>query len=100
MNIIFMCIKILGHGETIAKFCLAHAIVKDMEYGKSAQAATQTNLDKMTGRLKNTAGAITLSPKGDVGIYFTSNRMSWAYRTKDHLHFGIEHNEDNIEHLN
>lgn len=45
-----------GHGETIAKFCLAHTIVKEMEYGKPTQVATKDALEKMTSRLQNTAG--------------------------------------------
>lgn len=46
----------LGHGETILKYCLAHAIVKRMELGQSAQEATEAAIKKMTERLKNTAG--------------------------------------------
>lgn len=66
-----------GHGETIAKFCLAHAILKEMQYtGKKADAATKDCIKQMTDRLKNTAGAITVSRTGDVGIGFSSKRMS------------------------
>lgn len=87
-----------GHGETIAKFCLAHAIIKDMEYNnKSAHDATNQVLERMTERLKNTAGAITLSKTGDVGIGFTSRRMSWAYRKTNEIHYGIEHGQHEIE---
>lgn len=47
-----------GHGETISKYCLAHAIVKAMEYGKlSAHDATNQIMQKMTARLNNTAGS-------------------------------------------
>lgn len=38
------------------KYCLAHAVVRSMEAGKSAQDATQENIDAMTKRLNNTAG--------------------------------------------
>lgn len=47
----------------------------------------------MTSRLKNTAGAITLSKDGDVGVYFSSKRMSWAYIKDEKLFYGIEHGE-------
>ncbi|XP_049826433.1 isoaspartyl peptidase/L-asparaginase isoform X2 [Aethina tumida] len=88
-----------GHGETIAKYCLAHSIIKLMESGKSADEATKEALEKMTARLKNTAGAITISRMGDVGIGFTSNRMSWAYQKGDKIYYGIEHNETHIENV-
>lgn len=87
-----------GHGETIAKFCLAHAIIKDMEYGnKSAHDSTNQILEKMTKRLNNTAGAITLSKTGEVGIGFTSKRMSWAYRKGNEIHYGIAQGEHEVE---
>ncbi|XP_074026297.1 isoaspartyl peptidase/L-asparaginase isoform X1 [Leptinotarsa decemlineata] len=82
-----------GHGESIAKFCLAHSILKEMEYGKGVQISTEQSLKKMTERLKNTAGAITLSKIGETGIYFTSNRMAWAYQQGNKIHFGIEQNQ-------
>lgn len=44
----------------------------------------------MTKRLNNTGGAITLTSTGEVGVYFTSKRMAWAYQCGDELHFGIE----------
>nr|CAI5839902.1 unnamed protein product [Callosobruchus analis] len=82
-----------GHGDTIAKVCLAHGIIKEMEHGKSAQDAAKHCLDKMTSRLKNTAGAIVLSKNGDVGVYFTSNRMGWAYQKGDKIFSGIDHDQ-------
>ncbi|KAF2902114.1 hypothetical protein ILUMI_04077 [Ignelater luminosus] len=88
-----------GHGETVAKFCLAHAIIKAMENGKSAQDATNKCVEAMTERLNNTAGAITLSKDGSVGIGFSTNRMSWAYIKDNEIHFGIDHNEHNVESL-
>ncbi|KAK4883131.1 hypothetical protein RN001_006450 [Aquatica leii] len=88
-----------GHGETIAKFCLAHAILKEMETGKDAQEATSYCIKKMTERLKNTAGAITISNKGDVGVSFSTNRMSWAYIKNNELHYGIDHNQDDVDPL-
>lgn len=47
----------------------------------------------MTKRLNNTAGAITLSKNGDVGVHFSSNRMSWAYIKSNKIYYGIEQNE-------
>lgn len=47
----------------------------------------------MTARLNNTAGAITLSKNGDVGIHFSSKRMAWAYVKNDKVYYGIEHDQ-------
>lgn len=44
----------------------------------------------MTARLNNTAGAITLSPKGEVGVYFSSKRMAWAHLKDNKITYGIE----------
>ncbi|XP_050311017.1 isoaspartyl peptidase/L-asparaginase isoform X2 [Anthonomus grandis grandis] len=87
-----------GHGETIAKFCLAHAIIKDMEYKNStADRATKEILNKMKLKLNNTAGAITLSKCGQVGIGFNSKRMSWGYRKGSEYHYGIEQGQHEIK---
>lgn len=47
----------------------------------------------MTSKLKNTAGAITLSKNGNVGIHFSSKRMAWAYVKNNLILYGIEQNE-------
>jgi beta-aspartyl-peptidase (threonine type) len=58
--------------------------------GKSASEATAYGCAAMTKRVGNTAGAITVSNKGEVGISFTSERMSWAYQRRGKLYSGIE----------
>ncbi|KAF5287709.1 hypothetical protein FQA39_LY15809 [Lamprigera yunnana] len=88
-----------GHGETITKFCLAHAILKEMEKGKNAQDATKDCILAMTKRLKNTGGAITISNQGDIGVSFSTNRMSWAYIKDDRIHYGIDQGESKSEPL-
>lgn len=47
----------------------------------------------MTARLNNTAGAITLSKTGEVGVHFSSKRMAWAYVRDDKIFYGIEQGE-------
>ncbi|XP_030028791.1 probable isoaspartyl peptidase/L-asparaginase CG7860 [Manduca sexta] len=82
-----------GHGESILKYCLAHSIIKLMEDNVDADTATKEAVKGMTSRLNNTAGAITLSKNGDVGVYFSSKRMSWAYVKNNTLFYGIEHDQ-------
>jgi beta-aspartyl-peptidase (threonine type) len=89
-----------GHGESIARFCLAHAVIYEMRNGSSASAATGKALKGMTQRLHNTAGAITIAKNGELGIDFTSRRMAWAYQIKDEMHFGIEHGQHTKEKAN
>lgn len=84
-----------GHGETIMKACLAHDIVKRIEYlNEDAQVATETACKNMTDRFFGTGGAISIDHKGRVGVSFTSKRMSWAYQKKNVMHFGIEQGDD------
>lgn len=59
-----------GHGESILKYCLAHSIIKDIELGKTAAEATQTNMERMTRRLKNTAGISQKYPLNDLNNKF------------------------------
>lgn len=55
-----------GHGETIMKACLAHDIVKRMEYlNETAQQATEQACIKMTERFFGTGGAITIDSELD-----------------------------------
>jgi beta-aspartyl-peptidase (threonine type) len=89
-----------GHGESIARFCLAHAVIYEMRNGSSASAATGKALKGMTQRLHNNAGAITIAKNGELGIDFTSRRMAWAYQIKDEMHFGIEHGQHTKEKAN
>lgn len=90
-----------GHGETIMKYCLAHDILKRIEFlGEDAQTATENSCKAMTDRLTGTAGAITIDSKGQVGVSFTSKRMAWAYIKGTKLKYGIEknqHHEENVQ---
>ncbi|KAL0269290.1 UNVERIFIED_CONTAM: hypothetical protein PYX00_007080 [Menopon gallinae] len=69
-----------GQGESIMRACVAHRILMSMKGGKPTQQSTEEALKYMTSTVGNTAGAITLSNKGEIGIYFTSKRMGWAYK--------------------
>lgn len=65
--------------------------------GKSAQDATRDQCEGMTRRLNNTGGAITISHTGEVGVFFTTRRMAWAYQLGEELHYGIEPGQHLIE---
>ena len=88
-----------GHGESIAKVCLSRHITGLMQAGHDAQTATEMALSYMAQRTGETAGAITLSNKGQIGISFNSRRMAWAYIQNGKLHYGINPNDDFVEDL-
>ncbi|XP_044760541.1 isoaspartyl peptidase/L-asparaginase-like isoform X2 [Coccinella septempunctata] len=88
-----------GHGETISKWCLAHSIITAMQRGADPQTATETSLNQMTDKLKETAGAICISKEGKVGIGMTTKRMSWAYRKGDELVYGIDKGKQEVENV-
>lgn len=90
-----------GHGETILQFNVAARIMARIELlGETAQVATQTVLQHMAARFvgdNRDAGVITIDGAGEVGIYFTSRKMAWAYQRGDEVHYGINHGEDFVE---
>ncbi|KAF6207483.1 hypothetical protein GE061_015929 [Apolygus lucorum] len=88
-----------GYGEAIMRYNLAHRILSRMDSGIDAQNATKSVVDGMTARTKKTAGAITLSKLGDVGISFSSKRMAWAFVKDGELHYGIEQGQHEVEKL-
>lgn len=77
------------------KVVLTHDILKRMEYlGESVQLACENSCKSMTKRLNETAGVIALDKVGNVGIYFTSQKMAWAYQKSDKVHYGIRPQDD------
>lgn len=87
-----------GYGETIMQFNVAQRIIQRMELlREDAQTATERVLDEMTRRLTFTAGAITIDTSGKTGIYWTSQKMAWAYQKGDKIHSGIRKGQDFIE---
>lgn len=80
------------------RYNVAQKIVQRIEFlGENAATATQRVLEAMTARLEQTAGAITIDASGNVGFFWTSEKMAWAYRKGDEVHYGIKHGEDYVE---
>ena len=65
--------------------------------GKSASEATVDGCKAMTERVGSSAGAITLSNKGEVGIGFTSDRMAWAYQCRGKVYSGVNKDDQFCE---
>jgi len=91
-------VSVTGHGETIMRYNVAQKIVQRIELlGEDAQTATRAVLEAMTARLTEVAGAITIDPMGNIGYYWTSEKMAWAYLKGDQVHYGIRQGDDFIE---
>lgn len=77
------------------RYNVAQKIVQRIEFmGEDAETATRTVLEEMTARLSQTAGAITIDAAGNVGLYWTSEKMAWAYLRGNRVHYGIRHGDD------
>ncbi|XP_072031165.1 isoaspartyl peptidase/L-asparaginase-like [Amphiura filiformis] len=89
-----------GDGEAIAKVTLARNIIFYMEQGLSAQAAAEKGLHYMENKIQShpaQGGVIVLDKYGHIGMYMTTQGMSWAYIQKDQLHYGLLKGEEFVE---
>jgi L-asparaginase / beta-aspartyl-peptidase len=81
--------------------CLAHDVIKRMEYLKeNVQTASENSCKKMLVDLKGTGGVVGLDNKANVAIAFTSQRMAWAYQKEKILHFGIKKGDKFTQQIN
>lgn len=90
-----------GHGDILMRACLAHGVIKRMEYLKEdIQKASEQACKRMLDDFKGTGGVVGLDRDGNVSITFTSQRMAWAYQRGKILHFGIKKKDDFVEEVN
>ncbi|XP_033096640.1 isoaspartyl peptidase/L-asparaginase-like isoform X1 [Anneissia japonica] len=85
-----------GHGESISRVVLAKTIIMYMQQGLSPQDSAEKALSVMTQRVQGSGGVIVVSNTGDIGISFTTERMSWASMQNDQLCYGLDPGENNI----
>ncbi|XP_054728989.1 probable isoaspartyl peptidase/L-asparaginase GA20639 [Anastrepha obliqua] len=91
-------ISATGYGETIMRYNLASRILALIKFeNMTANEATSQALSDMTDRFGEPAGVISIDRSGNLGINFTSPRMSWAYQRGEELHYGTDRDEDNID---
>lgn len=80
------------------RYNVAQKIIQRIEFlGEDAETATRLVLEEMTRRLTQTAGAITIDAAGNVGYFWTSEKMAWAYRKGDEVRYGIRHGDNFFE---
>jgi len=92
-------ISCTGTGETFMKAGIARRIAWRVEDGFSAQEAAEEALDYMKARVGGDGGAVVLDLRGNIGIYWNSEQMAWAYGKDGLLHTGINVGEDFVEEL-
>ncbi|XP_050331856.1 probable isoaspartyl peptidase/L-asparaginase GA20639 isoform X1 [Bactrocera neohumeralis] len=91
-------ISATGHGETIMRYNVASRILAHIKYeNMTAEEASAKVLKDMTQRFEQGAGIISIDKAGNVGINFTTARMTWAYQRGEELHYGADPNEDKVD---
>ncbi|XP_061386864.1 probable isoaspartyl peptidase/L-asparaginase GA20639 [Musca vetustissima] len=94
------CISATGSGEIIMRYNVASRILGLIKYcNMRVQDATKKILDEMLERFQVTAGLIAIHRRGNLGIYFTTDRMAWAYQRGGELHCGVDQGEDSVEEI-
>jgi beta-aspartyl-peptidase (threonine type) len=73
-----------GHGEAILKVAMAKAAVDHLRAGASAQEAARLAVLALAERMGGKGGVIVVSPSGEIGVGFNTERMSRAYRDSSH----------------
>lgn len=87
-----------GHGDVLMRGCVAHDIVKRMEYlGESIQVASENGCKRLLTDFKGTGGVVGIDNNGNTAMFFTSQRMAWAYQRSRTLHYGIRKKDDFTE---
>jgi beta-aspartyl-peptidase (threonine type) len=91
-------ISTTGHGDILMRACLAHDVVKRMEYLKEdIQTAAKGACKRMHDDFKGTGGVIGIDSNANIGITFTSQRMAWAYQRHSKIHYGLRPKEDFVQ---
>lgn len=104
-----------GHGESIAKACLASTVFNHMKQGDHSifthkkynnfvsgvevQKAAELSCEFLTARTGGTAGAIAVTKDGQVAAAHTTDKMSWAIATNGQLRAGVKWGEEVVETL-
>lgn len=84
-----------GHGDILMRACLAHDVIKRMEYlNENIQTASQNACKRMLEDFKGTGGVVGIDRDGNTSIAFTSQCMAWAYMRGSTVHFGIKKKDD------
>lgn len=110
-----------GHGESIAKACLASTVFNHMKQGEhtihtqktiiiiiiqkfcrigvEVQKAAELSCEFLTARTGGTAGAIAVTKDGQVAAAHTTDKMSWAIASNGQLRAGVKWGEEVVENL-
>lgn len=91
-------ISTTGHGETSVRYGSAGRITALIRHKNlPIQQAIEQVINEMTERFKSRTGIIAIDYRGEIGIYFNTKQLSWAYRRDGEVHYGINPGEHFIE---
>ena len=68
-------ISTTGHGEAIAKVCLAHRVISLVSQGRLGHDALDDSLSYMANRVGGPGGAVFLDKYGYFSQYFTTGTL-------------------------
>lgn len=88
-----------GHGEAIARVCLAHRIMFGMQKHLDIDKSVHDSLQYMLSRTSGTGGVIVISNTGEMMHNFTTERMAWCSIQNNIMKYGINHDELFVENL-
>jgi len=74
-----------GHGESIMRVVLSKVVCEFLRSGLDAQKAAEKAIKVMERRVNGRGGVIVLDMKGNVGAFYNTPRMAWAY-IKEGMH--------------
>lgn len=86
-------VSLTGYGKFMIRMMLAFQITQEMER-RNAQRASWYWLRTLYCKFKETGGGVGVTRFGDVGIYFNTQRMPWAYQKKNILHYGVDPDDE------
>jgi L-asparaginase / beta-aspartyl-peptidase len=72
-----------GHGESIMRVCLAHAVCARLGAGSDAQAAAEAGMALLSERTGGLGGLIVVDCDGGVGWSYNTADMPYAWRGAD-----------------
>ncbi len=78
-----------GHGESIMKVMLARHVLDLVNNGMHPMDAAREGLLYMKKRVNGHGGIIVIDRNGEIGFYYTTRAMPWAYIKDNVLHSGI-----------
>ena len=94
-------ISLTGEGDPMLRFTTSMRIRDGLKNSRlNAEECVKRVFDDMTATLGGDGGGIVVTKDGEIGVYWNSRRMSWAFmdsREAEKVHYGLEKGQRLIE---